>query len=318
MRHRWVWLRVATALLLLGRAAAQGPAGSPSPAWVAAYGYQAQDLAHFEFGGAAGVPQVPIVTVTIQGASLPVIFDTGTNGYSALDAAVIARLQLPVKNWETWLDSSGKAVAKIPTATASDLEFGPIHLADVEVTGMGPESIMGKREGFVGTLGWWSFRDARVTLDYARHTLALSRSPLPAEIQSCATRYVTRFVSPPTLDGLVLVEGQVDGKVIYVEVDTGKSSTEIDPKLQALHHFKEEKSGYLLEGIRIGPFEVRSRFGRVFGGFESFSRGMDKPVYVGLGSDFLKNYLVTIDYPQRLLVLEEKPCQPSVWSPAPR
>jgi hypothetical protein len=117
---------------------------------------------------------------------------------------------------------------------------------------------------------------------------------------------VTRFVSPPALDGLVLVEGQVDGKPIYLEVDTGKSSTVIDPKLEARRHFKEEKSGYILEGIRVGPFELRSRFGRMFSGFESFSRGMDKPVYVGLGSDFLKNYLITIDYPQRLLVLEEK------------
>lgn len=297
----------AIALLLLGQAwAQQSNPGSP-PAWLAEYGYQAQDLVRFDFG-AAGTPAVPIVTAKVQGSAEPLIFDTGTNGYASLDAAIIASLQLRVKSWETWLDSSGKAVARIPTAMASKLEFGPIHLTDVEITGMGPESVMGKRDGFVGTLGWWSLRDYRVTLDYARHTMALSRSPLPKQIKSCATRYVTTFVSPPKLDGLILVEGQVDGRPIYVQVDTGKSSTEIDPKLQALRHFKEEKAGYQLEGIRIGPFEVRSRFGRVFSGFESFSRGMDKPVYVGVGSDFLQNYLVTIDYPERLLVLEEKSC----------
>jgi hypothetical protein len=300
-------MRAALVLLLLGRMAAQTPA-SPPPAWLAEYGYQAQDLADFQLGGASGIPEVPIITAKVQGTPLRLIFDTGTNGYAGLDPEVMTRLQLPIKSWETWLDSSGKPMAKVPTAVAGSLEFGPIHLSSVEVGGLGPESIMGKRNGYVGTLGWWSLRGYRITLDYGRHQMALSRSPLPPELKSCATRYVTRFVSPPELDGLVLVEGQVEGKSIYLQVDTGKSSTEIDPKLQALRPFKEEKAGYLLEGIHVGPFEVRSRFGRVFSGFDSFSRGLDKPVYVGLGSDFLQNYLVTIDYPQRLLVLEEKPC----------
>ena len=314
--RNWSICVLVTVTLLLGGAAAQDPAASPAPAWVAEYGYQTRELADFEFG-AAGAPEVPIITAKIEGHPLRLIFDTGTNGYAALDAEVITRLHLPVKSWETWLDSSGKAVAKVPAAVASSLEFGPIHLTGVEIGGMGPESIMGKRTGYVGTLGWWSFRDSRVTLDYSRHTLALSRSALPAEIKSCATRYVTRFVSPPGLDGLILVEGQVDGQAIYVQVDTGKSSTEIDPKLQALRHYKEERAGYLLEGIRVGPFEVRSRFGRMFSGFESFGRGLDKPVYVGLGSDFLKNYLVTIDYPNRMLVLEAKTCESAGSSSRP-
>jgi len=296
-----------TVALLSSRVVAQDPAASPPP-WMAEYGYKIQDVAEFRLSGAGGVPEVPIITAKVQGSPELLIFDTGTAGYGSLDAGEIARLGLPVKGWETWLDSSGKPMAKIPTAVAGSLEFGPIHLSGVEIVGMGPESVMGKREGFVGTLGWWSLREYRVTLDYAHHTLALSRSPLPPGIKSCATRHVARFVSPHALDGLVLVEGEVDGKPIYVQVDTGKSSTVIDPKLQALRHYKEERSGYLLEGIRVGPFEVRSRFGRVFSGFDSFSRGMDKPVYVGLGSDFLENYLVTIDYPHRLLVLEEKSC----------
>ena len=312
MKNRQVWMVAVVGLLWLGQAWAQD-AGS-APPWLAEYGYRAQELARFDFG-AAGVPEVPIITAKVQGSPELLIFDTGTNGYAALDAGVIERLHLPVKSWSTFLDSSGKPVAQTPTAVAPGLEFGPVRLENVEVMGMGPESVMGKRVGFVGTLGWWSLRDYRVTLDYARHTMALSNSPLPKEIKSCATRYVTHFVSPPKLDGLILVEGQVDGKPIYVEVDTGKSSTEIDPKLQALRHFKKEKSGYLLEGIRIGPFEVRSRFGRVFSGFDSFSRGMDKPVHVGVGSDFLKNYLVTIDYRERLVVLEEKSCDQRAGRP---
>ena len=307
MKPRWV-LGLAAIALLSGGTAAEPPAESPPPAWLAEYAYRAQDVAGFGFG-TAGAPEVPIVTVLVQGTPQRLIFDTGTNGYASLDADVIERLGLTVKGWTNFLDASGRSVAKVPTAVADSLEFGPVHGSDVEITGMGPESVMGKRSGFVGTLGWWAFRDYRVTLDYAHHTLALSRSPLPAEMKSCATRYVTHFVSPPALDGLILVEGHADGTAIYIEVDTGKSCTEIDPRLQALYHYKEEKSGYRLEGIRVGPFDVRSRFGRVFSGFESFGRGMDKPVYVGLGSDVLKNYLVTIDYPQRLLVLEETPCK---------
>jgi len=309
------WSQRGTLILVVAAMILPSPAAEDSttqrpPAWIAEYGYQPQDLAEFAFG-APGVPEVPIVTVTIQGSPFPLVLDTGTKGYAALDSDVIARLQLPVKGWDTWLDSSGKPVARIPRATVPSLQFGPIHLTGAEVTGMGPESIMGKRIGYVGTLGWWSFRDYRITLDYANRRIALSRSPLPPQLQSCATRYVTRFVSPSDLDGLILVEGTVSGKPIYLEVDTGKSNTELDPKIQAIREFKQESQGYVIDGITVGPFVVQSRFGRMFGGFEGFNRGLDKPVYVGLGSDFLKNFLLTIDYPSHRVVFEQKPCEPS-------
>lgn len=306
---------VLAASMMLPLGVAQDSPAQPTPGWLAEYGYQPQDVAEFEFG-TPGRPLVPIVSAQIQGERLPLIFDTGTNGYASLDSDVIARLRLPVKSWSTWRDSSGKPVARIPVAVAPSLRFGPIHLSDAEITGMGPESIMGKRNGYTGTLGWWSLRGYRVTLDYTSRKIALSRSPLPATLHSCATRYVTPFASPTDLDGLVLVEGQIAGKPIYVEVDTGKSSTELDPRIQALRQFKEEKAGYLIDGITIGPFEVRSRFGRMFDGFAGFDRGLDKPVYLSVGSDFLKDFLVTIDYPRRQVILEQKPCATSV-TPAP-
>jgi hypothetical protein len=214
-----------------------------------------------------------------------------------------------VKSWNTWLDSSGKPVARIPRVVVPSLQFGPISLTDAEVIGMGPESIMGRRLGYVGTLGWWSFRDYRITLDYANRKIAFSRSPLPPNIQSCATRYISGFVSPSDLDGLVLLEGEVSGKPIYLQVDTGKSSTELDPKIESIRKFEKESQGYRIEGITVGPFMIQSRLGRMFAGFESFGRGLNKPVYVGLGSDFLKNFLLTIDYRSRRVVLQQKACE---------
>ncbi len=303
-------LILAIAAMTLPSLAQQGSGIQQQPSWVAEYGYRPQGVEDFAFG-VQEAPEVPIVIVTIQGKPLSLIFDTGTAGYATLDSQVISDLQLPVKSWTTWLDSSGKPVAQIPRAIAHSVQFGPIHLTDLDITGMGPEGIMGKRKGFVGTLGWWSFRDYRVTLDYANRKIALSRSPLPPQIRSCATRYVTPFVSPSDLDGLVLVEGKVSGTPIYLQVDTGKSSTELDPKIQAIREFKKESQGYVIDAVTVGPFVVQSRFGRMFGSLEGLGHGLGLPVYVGLGSDFLKSFLVTIDYISRSVVLEQKPCESS-------
>ncbi len=101
------------------------------------YGCQSKDPADFRFG-APGRPGVRIITAAIQGSSLPAIFDTGTNGHAAPDADVIARLQLPGETWESGVDSSGRPAGKIPTAVAGSLEFGPLHLAGVEILGTGP------------------------------------------------------------------------------------------------------------------------------------------------------------------------------------
>jgi hypothetical protein len=110
--RRWTLTLVVAAVILPGPAV-ENSAAQPRPTWIAEYGYLPQDLADFAFGN-PGVPDVPIITVTIQGSPFPLIFDTGTNGYASLDSDVIARLQLPVKGWTMWRDSSGKPVARIP------------------------------------------------------------------------------------------------------------------------------------------------------------------------------------------------------------
>jgi hypothetical protein len=301
-------LAILLALILgSGQSTPLNPAAD-SPTWLAEYCYSPDEVVDFTFG-ANGAPLVPVVHIVVQGETIPVIFDTGTAGYGSLDDKLIERLKLPVKSWATWFDSSGAEVGKVPLAIAPELRFGPIRLNNVEIVGMGPESIMGKANGFSGTVGWWMFRDYRVTVDYASRKIALSRSPLPPKIKSCATRYIAPFVSPTNLPGLVLIEGDVDGQPIYLELDTGKSSTVLDPKIKSIRKFTQEESGYIIDGIHVGPFEVKSRFGRMFVGLQGLGKGLPRPVYVGLGSDFLQQFRATIDYPHRQVVLEQSVCK---------
>jgi hypothetical protein len=63
-----------------------------------------------------------------------------------------------------------------------------------------------------------------------------------------------------------------------------------------------------IDGLRVGPFQLRTRFGRMGRGFDPFSRGVETPVLVGLGSDVLSRFLVTIDYASRTVILEEAAC----------
>jgi predicted aspartyl protease len=276
--------------------------------WIERYEYGDARVLDFEFG--KGGTWVPVVIAKVAGRATPLILDTGTNGYASLDEQVIEELGLAVDDWQDFLDANGVPRGRIPIARVPTLELGSLRLEGVRVSGLGPESIMGPRRGFEGTLGWHALRGHRVTLDYFNRKAVLARSELPEGIVSCAERYVTRFVSPDDLVGLILVEGRLDGEKVYVEIDTGKSSTVLDPRTSDSHKFEHGKRGLEVGGITIGPFEVTTRFGRIGGGFGGFESGLDAPVHVGVGSDFLCQFLLTVDYATSTIVLEKKPCNP--------
>jgi predicted aspartyl protease len=251
---------------------------------------------------------LPIVEVGVVGKQVPLIFDTGTSGYASLDERTIEALSLPVESWTTFRDASGAAAGRIPVARAATLEVGSVRSTNVEITGLGPESVMGQRLGFSGTLGWRALEGHRFTIDYSNRKIALASSALPEEISACTTRHVSRFVSPPDLDGLILIEGSIEGERFFVQVDTGKSKTVLDPRIESIRTFDRTDRGLEIRNLIVGPFELSTNFGKMGRGFDSFSRGMDRPALIGLGSDILSRFLLTVDYSTRTIILEEAGC----------
>ena len=274
--------------------------------WIDRYGYTETEVVDFAFGE-QGV-WVPIVTAKINNRPARLILDTGTNAYAALDESGFEALEIPIARWSTFLDASGQPSGRIPQGRASTLEVGAARWTDIEIEGLGPESITGKRIGYVGTLGWHALREGRLTIDYANRKAAITERELPARIEACATRHVADFVSPPEIDGLILIQAVLDGREFLAQLETGKSSTLLAPELESIRSFETGDRGLEIDGLRIGPFGLQTRFGRMGRGFDSFSRGVERPVLVGLGSDLLSRFLVTVDYVNRRVILEESDC----------
>lgn len=297
-------------LLVSGTVRATPAEYAPGPRsleWVDRYGYVPGDFVDFRFGDRG--TWVPVVDARVAGRRVRLVFDTGTNGYAALDEATMRELQLPIEGWSEFLDASGEPAGRIPRTRASTLELASLRLVDVPVGGVGPERITGERRGYVGTIGWSALEGGRFTIDYSNRRIAISSEPLPGGLASCATRYVTSFVSPPRLDGLLLVAARLEGHALLAEVDTGKSKTVLDPGIDSIRSFEHGDRGLEIAGLRLGPFELTTRFGRMGRGFDSFSRGVEPRVLVGLGSDLLSRFLLTVDYPTRTIVFEEADCR---------
>lgn len=266
--------------------------------WVTGYGYEEGQLHSLNFG--AGYVGVPVVDAVIDGTLVPMILDTGTRGVASLDDERIEALGLKILDHVDWRDSGGKVQARVPVASAEKFSIGPVEIQNVRISGMGPESITGRRKGFVGTVGWGAFINHRLSMDYANGLMAVSPDPLPGGFESCESRVVMNVISPEHLPGLLLVRANWGGGLALAQLDTGKSSTVFDVELF-------DPADIADQDIRIGDFRVPTRHAR-FGSLRGLGPQGGPPVVIGLGSDFLAQFLVTIDYPRKKVVLERHAC----------
>jgi predicted aspartyl protease len=274
-----------------------------SLSWQTTYAYDESEIVRFELG-ADGV-WVPLVTANASGHALRLILDTGTKGIATVTPETIRELELKQVGTSRFLDAAGRDHGEILKVLMPSLELGPLKLQDVVVVGAGPEAVQGRRPGIHGTLGWHAFSKGRVTLDYSNRLAAFSLSGLPKEIRRCSSRWVTRFESPAGIDGLPIVAAEVAQGTVGAEIDTGKSATVLAPNLIEA---SGEGDGRIDLEFSLGPFPVQTRYARVGPGFEGLEEGLSSPLRLGVGTDILTGFLVTIDYQSKTLVLEKDPC----------
>jgi len=142
----------------------------------------------------------------------------------------------------------------------------------------------------------------RFTLDYGALRLAVSPLPLPEAVLPDAH---LPLVSSARLPGLVLVEGELHGRRVLMELDSGQSRTVVDPELAAMLGLVEVANGVRIVDLRIGPevFSVPSA-GRI--AFAEVSRGLPRPIEVGVGSDILAQVVLTVDYARGVCFLSRR------------
>jgi len=139
-------------------------------------------------------------------------------------------------------------------------------------------------------------QDRRFTLDYRSRALAVSKSAAPPTAQAGVAE---PLVWSSRLPGLLVVQGSVNQHRVLLQLDTGKSRTCIDGGfLASLGLRNADARGVPIPDLRLGGRSFSVPSAKVVG-FGGISEGLPEPIIVGVGSDVLRNIVLTVDYRTR-------------------
>lgn len=151
----------------------------------------------------------------------------------------------------------------------------------------------------------------RITLDYKNRLIAVSENPAPSDIVSNPDYAAVPLLKAPKAQGeIVYVAGEVNGHKQVIYLDTGTTPSCVSPEAAAgsvsyktrYHDFYKSDKKYKSIEVKFGQltFQVKDIFES-----GNIRRGTDflYPVGLILGSDQLKNLIMTIDKIGRRLIL---------------
>ncbi len=256
-----------------------------APPWQEPLGYRAGDV----FPITIGRYGFPFVEVRVNGRPQRMVWDTGNMTGLLVSPRLAERLGLPIIGARPLYDADGSPAGFSRTYRLDSLvAFGQVW-TDVPAQA-------DARNDLDGLVGPRFVADGRFTLDYRRRAMAVSRSPLPP---LGAGETVLPLVR--THDrGLIVVRGEVNGRPALIQIDTGKSRTVIDPEFARVLGLRPARdrllrSGYRMDAVRLGPHTFRVAAAKAVR-LAGLGEGLDEPVVLGVGSDLLRQVVLTVDY----------------------
>lgn len=268
-----------------------------------------------KFHLAGGAQPLILLPVHLNGAGpLQFILDTGA-GTSLLSTELAARLQIKPTGTKEAQTAGGKVavgLAQVETMSlgeisAENLEVAIVDLSQISRTIGSPVD---------GDLGYNFFRHFSVTINYHACQLRLCDPKRVSGIDRDAVAHIPMRLAAPAKP-LILVDALVNGRGPFpFAVDTGTSTSVISPELAA----QLEISGGAAASVTGGAGQMQLRGGSLSSLQIGAAKIQDLPVLIGpflavlsqaagshldgiIGYNFLRNYKVTIDYPNHLLSL---------------
>lgn len=281
----------ALALLVPTGACAQAPEPSSRPE---ARGCPAAQPWLLRRAARTGVPLVP---AEIAGRETWLVLDTANMSGLAVGPDLARDLDLRVVGEGVDRDSSGAVIGRIPVYQVDTVVAFDRRFVDRRAVHYGDDAFHGARQG-EGLLGPAYLAGLCLTFDYRNNTLAVAG----ASVGEGPDDDLLELVTVPGLEGMPVVRGEVQGREVLIQVDTGKSRTVVDPALVAELGLPEVPGGRLLTGLRLGSFEFSVPSAKVVS-LRGISRGLDRPILVGVGSDILSQLVWTLDYRSNAIVL---------------
>ncbi|MFQ5349655.1 MAG: hypothetical protein ACE5EG_04330 [Thermoanaerobaculia bacterium] len=264
------------AAALLGSAAPSG-----TPRWVEMFGYEQADLQPIEIGDYG----YPYLRVAVDEITALLVFDTGNTIGLSLSPELFDRLSLDEPGTHERLNSAGEVVAtgrhgRGRSVVVAGRELGPQRIHEFDhprLAGLAsPHFLLG----------------GHFTLDYGSRLIAASDTFLPATIPGFQPLPLVRSPSHPTL---LLVHGDIAGRRVLIELDTGKSRTVVNPRLAAELGLASGPDGFRIDRLGIGglSFAIANAKGV---DQTTIDGALPEPILAGVGSDVLARFVWTADY----------------------
>lgn len=265
---------------------ANGSRYYPQADWIAGPGYDANEVYPLTMSP-TGCPQVG---VRLNGEPLQLVFDFGCGKGFQATTAVQDRLHCQVLESTHTYHADGSIRGTVQRIRVDSLEVCGMQYKDQEGT-LSDWRIFSSLP-YEGLIGLEYFAGHRFTLDYRRGKLGVTTKPFPLTLRESSAYSVVEMPEPPGWHKYgVYTPGKVNGVECMIHIDTGSSHTTIDPVVLT---DPEHGSKRLTEvPVSIGGVEFRIKDFRV--GQIKHPSEYTRPIRMGLGSDFLKHLVITVD-----------------------
>ncbi|HEV2913197.1 MAG TPA: retroviral-like aspartic protease family protein [Pyrinomonadaceae bacterium] len=273
-------------------------------------------LTEVNFRLAGGAQPLMLVPVHVNGTgAYEFILDTGA-GVCLLSSELAGQLGVQATEMKEGHVAGGRA--RVAIGSVESLAIGAAKVEDVQVAILDLNDL-GTTIGakIDGNIGFTYLKDFRITIDYKRLSLRLASGRHEVVGQRALTETGFRLAAPSK--PLVLLQTVVDGQGPYeFALDTGASTTIISPGLAARLDMrgvpippittggghKAEASVGNLKSISVGGSKLENFQVLIADIFETLNRATGASLDGIIGYNFLKEFIVTIDYPNGVLHLE--------------
>lgn len=262
-----------------------------------------------------------VLSVFIKGRGpFNMLLDTGVVP-SAIDLKLAEELSLPLER-ENAGNAAGRGNDKIEVIPTKikDLKINRKKYGDIEAVALNLEHL-GKHLGMKlhGILGYSLLKDKIMRIDYQNKTVEFfgSRKDLDKKIRGSAYREKFTFEDS---DIIPVVRGvRINDQNFIASIDTGSSlnveiySHQLD-RLKLGNILDENKKGATIVGGRGKEEVFHSKVGLIRFGPNEFAdqevtissvKNKDQTRMGNIGNQFLKNFVFSIDYPGREIILEK-------------
>jgi hypothetical protein len=274
--------------------------GPQRTTWAERYVYRADELFRIKLQ----INSIPLVEVKVNGSPLWVKFDTGCSTGFSLTSAVEGKIAHEVTGKSIERTPDGSYRGETTLATIASLEVFGAKYARVE-TSFSDWRIFSTLK-FNGLLGLRYFKNKRVTIDYQSKIIGISSRPLVHRASEDFPMALAPLLQASGSQAdLIYVLGKVKNSPTVIYLDTGSSASFIDPSVLDASEIKKDKKHMLAENVEIsiGGFSFTVKRLRVQEQRRDVS--FQHPQTVKLGSDVIRDFLITIDKIGNRLILQK-------------